>query len=390
MANTSNAQTAGSNPSQQMSAQQQNSLARQLILANAVDRFQQIYAISTTYANQSVFNVIPRNVGLIKGFWVEVTATLAASAGTADLTEFGPANLFSQIVFTDLQNNTRIQTTGWHLHLINTARANMPFLGSHTFSADPVAYGNNYNVLSAPATIATGTPGTVVMKYYVPLAYSQSDLRGAVYANVVNATMQLQLTLNPNAFVASGDATQAVYSGEAGSITNVSITVYQHYLDQLPVQNNQTILPYMDLSTIYELKNTSLSSLQANQDYPIAYANFRSFLSTFVIYDNGGTLNAGTDINYWALQSANYTQLFKMSPVTLASLARLKIGVDYPSGTYYVNHRNKPINTIQYGNMELVINASTVNANALLLVGFEDFAMVNYVTGAGSLPGGGG
>lgn len=373
-----------------VNASQQNSMARTLILANAVDRFQQIYASTVDAATQNVINISPRNVGLIKGFWVELSATLTNGAtNTATLTNFGPANLLSQIVFTDLQNNTRIQTAGWHLHMNNTARLNMPFLAAHTLSSYPIGYGNNWTEISAPATLAASTAGTVVMRYYVPLAYSQTDLRGAVYANVVNATMNLQLTLNNAPFVSSGDATLGIYSGNTGTIGNVAITVYQHYLDQLPVQNNQTILPYMDLSTIYELKNTSMSGLQTNQDFPIPYANFRSFLSTSVIYDNGGTLNTGSDINYWALQSANYTQLFKMSPTTLASLARLKIGTDYPAGTYYVNHRNRPINTIQYGNMELIVNASTVNSNAQLLVGYEDFAMVNYVTGAGSLPGGG-
>lgn len=376
--------TANSN----VNASQQNALARSLILTNAVDRFQQIYASTIDASSQNVLNIAPRNVGLIKGFWVEISAAVTATAA-ATLTTFGPANILSQIVFTDLQNNTRIQTAGWHLHMNNTARANMPFLGAHTLTSYPIGYGNNWTEISAPATLAAAANGTVVMRYYVPLAYSQTDLRGAVYANVVNATMNLQMTINTSAFVASGDATLGVFSGGAGTVGNVSVTVYQHYLDQLPVQNNQTILPYMDLSTIYELKNTSMTGLQANQDFPIPYANFRSFLSTSVIYDNGGTLNTGSDINYWALQSANYTQLFKMSPTTLASLARLKIGVDYPDGTYYVNHRNRPINTIQYGNMELIVNASTVNSGAQLLVGYEDFAMVNYVTGAGSLPGGG-
>jgi hypothetical protein len=382
-----NMQASGSQPN----ANQQNAMARSLILSNAVDRFQVVYASSVNAANQTVVNIAPRNVGLIKGFWVDISAPVTNSAGgTATLTQFGAANILSQIVFTDLQNNTRIQTAGWHLHMINSIRSGKPFLGCDTLSGSyPIAYGSNYPVISAPSTIAASGTGTVTMRYYIPLAYSQSDLRGAVYANVVNATMNLQLTLNSAAFVASGDATQAVYSGSAGSLGNVSITVYQHYLDQLPVQNNNTILPYMDLSTIYELKNTSMSGLQANQDFPIPYANFRSFLSTSVIYDNGGTLNPGSDVNYWTLQSANYTQLFKMSPIEAAALTRLKLGNDYPSGAYYFNHRNRPINTIQYGNMELIVNASTVNANAQLLVGYEDFAMVNYVTGAGSLPGGG-
>lgn len=385
------AKAQASAPSSQMNAQQQNALARSIILANSIDRFQSIFAQTVNATTQNVVNIAPRNVGLIKGFWVELTATVNNTGATTAITptELGPTNLLSQIVFTDLQNNTRIQTAGWHLAAVNSARAGKPFLGAHTLTSYPVGYGNNYNELSATGSIAAGASGTVVMRYYVPLAYSQSDLRGAVYANVVNATMNLQLTINPAAVVSSGDSTLAVYSGNTGNISNVAITVYQHYLDQLPVQNNQTVLPYMDLSTIYELKNTAFSAIQANQDFPIPYANFRSFLSTFFIYDNNGTLNPGTDLNYIALQSANYTQIFKMSPTTLAALARLKLGIDYPTAMYYVDHRNKPINTIQYGNMELVLNASSAPAGTQILTGFEDFAMVNFVTGAGSLPGGG-
>jgi hypothetical protein len=41
--------------------------------------------------------------------------------------------------------------------------------------------------------------------------------------------------------------------------------------------------------------------------------------------------------------------------------------------------------------MELVLNASSLGANSLarIFVGYEDFAMINVVSGAGSLPAGG-
>jgi hypothetical protein len=221
----------------------------------------------------------------------------------------------------------------------------------------------------------------------VPLAYSQTDLRGALYAGVVNATMNLQLTINTAAFVAAGqDATQAVFSGNVGTVGNVQINVYQHYLDQLPQTQAGPVLPMMDLQTFYDIKNTSVNGLTVTQDYPIPYANYRSFLSTFFIFDNGGTLNAGTDLNYVALQSANYTQLFKLSPTELSLMSLIQFGIDYPTGVYYVSHRNRPINTNQYGNMELVLNPSTVNANAQILVGYEAFGQVALMNQAGSLP----
>ncbi len=377
-------------PQNNVSPAQQNAAARSLVLASSVERIQNVFSQSIDSTKQSTINIIPRNVGLIKGFFVDIVADFTVGATTpAALTKLGAANILKQITFVDLQNNTRIQTTGWHIHLVNTARQSAPYGVANALSASPVGYGNNFDVMSAPAAPAALATGKIKMRYYIPLAYSDFDLRGAVYAGVVNATQNLQLVLNTGAFVASGDATEAVYTGNSGTIGNVQINVYQHYLDQLPAGNGGPILPMQDLSTIYELKNTTLTSMQAGQDFPIPYSNFRSFLSTFAIWDNGGALNAGSDINYWALTSANYTNLFKYGPLESALLSRNRIGVDYPAGVYYFDHRTKPLNTIQYGNLELNLNASSVGTNSKVLVGFEDFAMINVISGAGSLPAGG-
>lgn len=376
---------------------QQNATAESLILSNAVDRVQQIYtSTSAATTNNGLFTVTPRNVGLIRGFIVDVIASVSNSAGgTATLTKLGAANILSQVSFTDLQNNVRIQTSGWHLHFINTARAMRPFgIGYSIAPNPPVAYGSNFGETSAPATLAASATGTVVMRYYVPIAYGQSDLRGAIFANVVNASMSLGLQVNPAAFVASGDATLGVYSGSAGAaaslggITNVTVNVYQHYLDQLPMTQNGPVLPMVDISTAYELKNTQVSGITANQDFPVSYSNFRTFMSTFAVFDNGGTLNAGSDVNYWALESANYTNIWKVSPQENALFSLLANGVDWPIGTYYFNHRNRPINTSQFGNMQLILNASTVNTGAQLLVGYEDFSVLNTLNNAGSLAAG--
>lgn len=381
------------NQQAQQNPGQQNALARALILNQSIERVQQIYSGTVDAAQQNVVNVAPRNVGLIKGFFIDVEMSLENnSGGLATLAPNGPANVIQQFKFDDLQNNTRIQTTGWHLHFINTVRNQRPFGLCETLDTSPIGYGNNWDVISAPATIADTVAGTVKMRYYLPLAYSNGDLRGAIYANVVNATMQLQMTINRNAISTTAAIGSTVYTAAAAdsaAVGNVTITVYQHYLDQLPMGQGGPILPLLDLQTIYELKNTTVSGLSLNQDYTIPYANFRTFLSTFAMFQNGTQLNVGSDVNYWALRSANFTDIFKLTPVEVSLLTRLQIGLDLPDGAYYFNHRDKPINTIQYGNMELVLNPGTVNANAAVLVGYEDFAMINVVSGAGSLPAGG-
>lgn len=393
---------------QQQNPAQLNALARAAIKARAIRMEQQIFSQTFTPAagqnvSQStpIITVTPRNVGLILGFWVKVVANLFnGSAVQINLSDFGPANLFSQIQFNDLNNNTRIQTTGWHLNFLNTVKGRQPFgtaLVRTTGTDSPVNYGSNWaGQNSCPNIIAAAGNGTITFWYWVPLAYSENDLRGAVYANIVNATMQLNLTPNPVPTVANGtDSTSAIYFGNAaGSValavlSSFTVTVYQCYLDQLPVGNAGVILPILDLATIYEMKNTTFSSIVANNDFPLQYANFRDFLSTFAIYVNTaatGARGVGADINYWALQSANFTNIWKREPgLCVLEETRQVIQDDFPPGTYYFSSRQKPISTVQYGNMQLVLNALTAGAGAYILAGYEDFALVQTLSMAGSL-----
>lgn len=380
----------------QPNALEVNQMARAAILSRAIKMTQQIYAqtIASPASTSNVVNIAPRNVGLILGFYIEIEATIANTGANAITpTTLGPANILQQIVFNDLNNNVRINTTGWHLNMLNSAKRNRVYASAVTTDT-PIGYGNvaARNPISATASISSAGTGTVRMLYWVPLAYSAIDLRGAVFANVVNATMNLQLVINNNPVVASNaDTTLAVYTGTSaqGNISSITIKVYQQYLDQLPIgKNNQPVLPIMDLSTIYELKQTTVTGIVANQDFPIQYANFRDFLSTFVLVDNGGTLSNGADVNYIALQSANFTNILQVDPYILSEMARNKIGDDFPQGLYYLDHREKPISTVQYGNMQTVLNLNTVNQGAQIMMGYEDFALVNVISGAGSLPAG--
>lgn len=394
---------------QQMNPAQINAIARAAIKARAVRREQQIFSqAGIVPANTPVVTVIPQNVGLILGFWIQVIHTINnGSAVQIDATDFNAANSLSQIQFNDLNNNTRIQTSGWHLNFVNSVRGRRPYgtsfiggKGGGTGIDDPVNYGANWSINSCPANIAAADATKKVTQWYwVPLAYSEDDLRGVVYANVVNATMQLNLSLpgtnGVSVCVANGaDSTQAMFVGDAaGSVAAVAISattinVWQVYLDQLPVAQNGVLLPITDLATIYELKNTTQQNMAAGQDFGYQYPNFRDILSTTAVYVNNGTTGArgtGADINYWELLSANFTAIWKRTPALNALQTRAILGTDLPPGVYYFDSRNKPISTTQYGNMQLVINPITATANPYELVGIEDFALVQTLSMAGSL-----
>lgn len=394
---------------QQMTAAQQaaviNAQASAAIRANAVKMQQPLTSGTIVPANQPVLNIQPRNVGLLLGFWVKIVHTVNNGSGiTINLTDFGPWNALSQIQFNDFNNTTRIQTSGWHLSMINSVRARRPFGASlvRTTGFDSATdFGSNWiGQNSAPATIAAAANGTVTQWYWVPLAYSDDDLRGTIYANVVNATAQLLLSMPGSNGVSvcatnGTDSTLAMYVGSgAGSVAAVTITstaytIYQYYYDQLPVGPSGLLLPITDMATIYELKSTLQNTVQANQDFGYQYSNFRNFLSTCAVWVNTGATGArgvGADINYWALQSANTTNIWKKEPALLALENRNFLSVDFPPGVYYFNSRRHPIVTTQYGNMQLILNASTAAAGNYELIGVEDFALIQTLSMAGSLP----
>lgn len=380
-----------------------NQQARNFLIARCVDAWQNIFsqAYTGTDLQGQVVNVTCRNVGLVKRFVIRVRGTVTNPSGpTQTLTTLAAANFFSQVVLTDLNNNVRIQTSGWHLTMVASAKARLAY-GSATTSAaqvQPFGYGVNYNtqtgfgqgVQVASSSISSNTTSNFDLFFEVPVAYGDFDLRGAIFANVTSGTFNLQLTFNPAALVATGvDATLAMYQSSTSTkatLTAVTLDVYQNYLDQIPVgQNGFPILPMGDLSVAYLMQNTALSGLVQNQDFPVAYANYRDFLSTSLVYDNNGVLNPGTDISYFALQSANFTNIFKIDPFLNQLMTRLRINQDTPTGSYYFDHRLKPISSNQYGNMNLNVNPSSVTAGASLLVGWEMFAYINQITQAGSL-----
>lgn len=372
-----------------------------LILTVGEDMMQPIASGTvSSNVNGTVINVPMRLVGLTRGFIVKIVSTYTnTGTGTAALTGFGPANEISNFTLTDLDNYQRINTTGWHMNLLNSAKEGFPF-GAAIVAAGmdtPIKYGNNYSVISAPGTIAatTGT-ATVQMYYWVPCAYGKRDLRGALYTGVVNATAYLAFTLNPTPVVITGDNTLAVWSqvavtGANATRTAVTWTVYQNYIDQLPRYQSgknagSPILPPVAMRTQYRLVNTSLSAISANQDFPIPFTNFQSFLSASIIYDQNGTLAAGTDINAWKIAAANTLQFQYLDPITQSLRTRIRMMTDVPTGTYMFDFREQPINTNQAGNMQILLNPLTAAAGSQVLVGWESFADVNTILGAQSLP----
>jgi len=373
----------------------QNNAARQMIIANAREMWQ-ITNTNTGLSPASGQQNIPlRNVGLNKRIILEVTGTITAgTAETLTLTKWGLSNILSQIIVTDLANYQRINTMGWHLFGLASLRRQLVY-GAAYPSDSPIAFGSNIQVVNGPTSVTTGGGAKTFRIYYeLPLAYSDTDLSGAIFAAIVNGTWQLSYTINPNWVVGSAaDSTLAAFQSSLasplGTLTGVTVKTHQIYLDQLPyAQNGQPVLPYFDLATGYLIQNTGFSVAPTTGiDYPIQYPNFRSILSAMFIVDNGNpNPTAGTDFNYIGIQAANLVFLYQTDANTVALRTRNTIGADFPANAYCLETRISPINTTAYGNMQIVFNMNTVNAGWNTQLGWEMKGVINSVAGASSLP----
>ena len=141
----------------QINPAQLNAQQRAIMLQGAVEMTQSIASgtLSGVIPGQ-VVNIQPRNVGFIKKFIIELEFDLTQSAAEPlTRSKLGPANILSQVVYTDLSNQTRVNTAGWHLHALATPKAQSAFGASFT-SDTPTGYGSNFKDIDAPAAVTTG------------------------------------------------------------------------------------------------------------------------------------------------------------------------------------------------------------------------------------------
>jgi hypothetical protein len=414
-------------PSNGVSPQQANAYSSMLVRQRAKRMVQRTYRqiVPYTFGTGNVVNIPLRPVGLLTGLKVVVEGTITTSAaGTGARTDtvlsgvitngLGAPNVLSNISLVDLSSNTRVNAPGWYLHALASVRRNSPYLATYAAN-DTAGYAPrivvagalgtptpSYLVNSMPEAIGVGagiTNDFFRHIYDVPVAYGPDDLRGAIYAAVTSATLNLQVTINPNLVsIGAVDSVESVYNATAGAITDFTtagftISVYQEYFDMLPVDPSTglVILPPLDLAKAYMINSSVYTGLAAGAQFPVSFANWREFQSTLFVYKNTGILGAlaaaggaGGNITDILLQSANLTNIMQLDPALCQAYTRERIGTDMPYGMYYIDLRRQPIITQEFGNMQLTVTPSAAGATPVLYVGWEAIADQNTVMLSGA------
>jgi hypothetical protein len=323
------------------------------------------------------------NVGVTTGLLLKVTTTVDIRIAPATISSQGPFNLISRLRLTDFDGSDRVNLTGDELFIINCIRA-QEYVG--------YANGVNGSVLSSPVVPTAVIDGQALSFFiYVPLAFDpERDLRGSMLMQTSVGEVYLSIDWN-SAYYGNADVSKP-YNG-AGTTTvgqsagtTIGVQVWQDYLiPQSADGQSLPIVPDFDLLTVYELNGNVRSSdnLAANTEKLINFPNVRSVIGMYLRYINNNVMNAGTDVSQLRIIANGNNILYDQTAD--AHLYRIRLwcnSMDLRAGYYPFLFRGKPVETRQYGNVQVGFTPSSASGTNYVGVCTESF----YTKGA-TLPG---
>lgn len=360
-------------------AMQQNILLRQQLLGSAPPMRKALGVFPGTLGGSTRIKLF--NVGITTRLLLDVTMSYDVATAAVNPTLKSPFNVMNRVKLTDFDGTDRINASGYQLFVLNSVRRRMQY-GYNNGSAP--------GVLTSP-TIGAGTVGTgrkLNFQMEIPLAFDpQSDLRGALLTQT--AVGEAFVNIDWNSVAVSASDVDSIFNSASGVVSNVSfqVSVYQEYLLPQAVGNGVP-MPVLDMMTVYEFAGAlrSTDNLAVGSEKLLNYPNVRSVIGSYFNYVNGGTLNAApTDIQKLRLIANGNNVLKEYGPTDKLFEQRIYMidGSDLRPGTYFETHRQKPIETALFGNIQYGITPNTVVAgNTYVEVAFESF----YTKGS-TLPG---
>lgn len=324
------------------------------------------------------------NVGITTRILLDVVATIDIGTAIATPSPKAPYNLISRVKLTDFDSTDRINASGFQLWMLNCVRKRKIY-GYNNASQTAV--------LGSPS-LPTAVAGAQVIRFQIeiPVAFDPtSDLRGAMMTQTAVGEAYVNIDWNNLLYQNGND--DAVYNGAATTTviqtaaTTFNVNVSQEYL--LP-QNigNGVPLPFLDLATVYEFAGAIRTSdnIAVGQEKLINYPNMRTVLGTYFNYLNNGVMNGGaTDVAKIRLiaNGNNVLREYSATEKLFEQRDYISDSADTRKGAYFELHRQKPVETALYGNMQIGFTPLTASgANTNLEIGFESF----YTKGS-TLPG---
>jgi hypothetical protein len=205
-----------------------------------------------------------------------------------------------------------------------------------------------------------------------------------MFAQISGKHATLDFNFTPAAVAIGSDNMRSAYTGATGTVSNVSIEVWQQYYDNLPVApgGGGYLMAPLSWSTLYQIIDGALTDNPIVNDF--AYFDFttvREYYGLGMTYNNGNVFNQGSDIEEFDF-FRNIT-----SPVRLWTPKRLTMETrrlmsrnDLPAGCYFFDFDYKPVSLSVYGNSRIGVKVSSAAAGAAL------FRMEEFILPQTALP----
>lgn len=369
--------------------QQTNTQMRHALLATAPRNTKDLGATNSQGGSTSRIKIF--NVGVVTRLLLLVTANVTIAVATAILSARGPYNIISRIRLTDYDGTDRVNCSGFQLFIANCIR-NSTFYGANNESAAAV-----FTNPQAPVAI-----GAQTIRFFieVPLAFDPDnpimelqDLRGAIMCQTAVGEMYLNIDWNPSLVsnFATGDI-DSVYSGNttttvAGNPAAGYITaqVWQEYLLPQSIPGlNGVPYPAVDLQTVYELAGAirSNDNIANGADRLLSYPNVRSVIGAYYNVVNNGQATVGNISNMKMIANGNNI-LIDRSELAQLFTQRKQLNSDTVPGVYYQMHRNKPVETSLYGNVQTSVRWNVAPAGNFYIESMYE----GFYTKGSALPG---
>lgn len=330
---------------------------------------------NTGYVGGNKISQKLENLGILTSLGMLVSMTVtnnAASGGAALVPSIGfPYNLIDTFTLRDYANLTRLQMTGLQLWLRNSIHRGKTAYGAVSLAEGAAGTNFAYPTSDTQGAIAAASSATVQFFMRIPVSVGDMNTVGAMLMQAITGQVFAEATIAADSTTGGFDSP---FTGNY-SITDVSVQFVQSYLQP---QGPNPILPYQDLSTVYELngKQPDTTNLAVNLPKYINFPDARIVHGMYLIFANGG-YNYGSDLASLKIRVSGNTYIRTDPPTEWIMNLREDLGADLMPGFYFFSSSRVPVITNLLGQVQFELTPSLVNAGAYTNIMSESTYMVN-------------
>ena len=360
-----------------MTPAEQNRLMRELLIRNSPKILKKLPTV--TGAMGGTTRVKLNNTGLITRLFADITIPFTNSVNPTAINNKSVFAAVPKVQLVDFDGSTRINTSAFHLALLNSMRergnygntANFQSLAGFTSTVTGQA-----NDFTHPQITVTTTQIRFMLEIPVACHTDKGDLRGMLPAQFVSGDLQLAFDF---ASLLNNASANDDYVFTGGTLVNgtPTVTVYQEYY--LPQKiKGVTPIPQDDISTVYEIGvySRTTDNIAAGQEKLVNFPIVREVNGVITNFNNnsrlGGAGSANDILNHTVYANGNNI-LYQTDSFTQNYLERSYLYADLPQGVNVFDFSNGPISTAIFANVQLALVPQGTMTTPSIETTFESF-----------------